>query len=138
MFALGCIQAQSCHTDRCPTGIATQDPKRWKQLDIPDKATRVFQYHDNTLKALRELLCAAGLEHPAQLTPEHIMRRVSQYEIRSVGALYRFLKPGDLINQVPDHAVFQDFWAKARSDSFQAHIEGVLERPAKIIEAKLV
>lgn len=79
MFALGCIQSHSCHTDRCPTRIATQDPKRSKQLDVPDKATRVFQYHRNTMRALRELLCAAGLDHPAQLTPEHILRRVSPH-----------------------------------------------------------
>ena len=70
MFALGCIQAQSCHTDRCPTGIATQDPSRWSKLDVPDKATRVHQFHRNTLKALREMLCAAGLEHPSELGPE--------------------------------------------------------------------
>lgn len=139
MFALGCIQSQSCHTDRCPTGIATQDPKRSKHLDVPDKATRVFQYHRNTLRALRELLCAAGLSHPAQLTPEHILRRVSPVEVRSIGALYRFLKPGDLIGKIPDHAVFQDFWAKARSDSFLAGDGSDLVRePTKTIDLKLV
>src|SRR3546814_8378449 len=60
-FALGCIQSLSCHTDRCPTGVATQDPKRWRKLDTADKSTRVFQFHENTVKALRDLLCAAGL-----------------------------------------------------------------------------
>jgi glutamate synthase domain-containing protein 2 len=120
MFALGCIQAQTCHTDRCPTGVTTQDPSRWKHLDVPDKATRVFQFHDNTLKALSDLLCAAGLEHPSQVGPEHILRRVSPTEVRSLGALYRFLEPGDLIGKVPDHAVFQAFWTQARSDSFAA------------------
>lgn len=120
MFALGCIQAQSCHTDRCPSGVATQDPGRWKHLDVPDKATRVQQYHDNTLKALRDLLCAAGLEHPLQLGPEHILRRVSPFEVRSMAALYRFLKPGDLLGKVPEHSVFQAFWALASSDSFAA------------------
>src|SRR3546814_15233363 len=74
MFALGCIQSLSCHTDRCPTGVATQDPKRWRKLDTADKSTRVFQFHDNTVKALRDLLCAAGLEHPRQLGPEHILQ----------------------------------------------------------------
>ena len=118
MFALGCIQAQSCHTDRCPTGVATQDPSRWKQLDVPDKATRVFNFHQNTLRALRDLLCAAGLEHPSQLGPEHILRRVSPVEVRSLAAVFRFLEPGDLIGRVPEHAVFQAFWPHARSDSF--------------------
>ena len=120
MFALGCIQAQSCHTDTCPSGVATQDPKRWRNLDVPDKATRVHRFHDNTLHALRDLLCAAGLEHPAQLGPEHILRRVSPTEVRSLGVLYRFLEPGELLTRVPEHAVFRQFWADARSDSFAA------------------
>jgi hypothetical protein len=119
MFALGCIQSLSCHTDRCPTGVATQDPRRWRHLDLPDKATRVHQYHENTLRALRELLAAAGLSDPSQLGPEHILRRVSAVEIRSLASLYRYLETGDLLRTVPDHAVFQDFWVDARADSFQ-------------------
>jgi glutamate synthase domain-containing protein 2 len=118
MFALGCIQAQSCHTSRCPTGIATQDPSRWQKLDVPDKATRVHRFHDNTLKALRELLCAAGLQHPSELGPEHVLRRVSPTEVRSLGALYRFLEPGTLLNGTADHSVFRDYWQEARSDAF--------------------
>ncbi|AKC85498.1 FMN-binding glutamate synthase family protein [Pseudoxanthomonas suwonensis] len=119
MFALGCIQSMSCHTDRCPTGIATQDPHRWRHLDPADKATRVHRFHDNTLHALRDLLCAAGLEHPSDLGPEHILRRVSPVEIRSLAALYRYLRCGELLEGIPDHAVFHDFWSEARSDAFQ-------------------
>lgn len=118
MFALGCIQSQSCHNDRCPTGVATQDPARWRHLDVADKSVRVQQFHDNTLKALRDMLCAAGLEHPQQLGPEHILRRVSPIEVRSLASLYRFLEPGELLDRVPSHAVFRDFWAEARSDAF--------------------
>ena len=119
MFALGCIQSLSCHTDRCPTGIATQDPRRWGRLDVPDKATRVAAFHRNTLHALRDLLCAAGLQHPDQLGPEHILRRVSPTEVRSLGALYRFLTPGELLGgRLPEHAVFRNFWQVARSDAF--------------------
>ena len=118
MFALGCIQSQSCHNDRCPTGVATQDPARWRHLDVADKSVRVQQFHDNTLKALRDMLCAAGLEHPRQLGPEHILRRVSPIEVRSLASLYRFLEPGELLEGVPSHAVFRDFWAEARSDAF--------------------
>lgn len=120
MFALGCIQSQSCHNDKCPTGVATQDPSRWKHLDVPDKATRVFHFQQNTLKALRDLLGAAGLAHPAELGPEHILRRVSPVEVRSLAALYRFLEPGELLTGTPEHAVFRQFWADARSDSFAA------------------
>ncbi|HOV95641.1 MAG TPA: FMN-binding glutamate synthase family protein [Thermomonas sp.] len=119
MFALGCIQSLSCHTNRCPTGIATQDPSRWKHLDVPDKTTRVYEFHDNTLRALRDLLCAAGLSHPDQLGPEHILRRVSPTEVRSLAARYRYLAPGVLLgDEDPGHAVFRDFWNGARSDAF--------------------
>ena len=132
MFALGCIQSLSCHTDRCPTGVATQDPARWGKLDTGDKSTRVFQFHENTVKALRDLLCAAGLEHPGQLGPEHILRRVSPTEVRSLAALYRFLEPGELLDRIPEHAVFKNFWSQARSDSFVAPDRVLAMRAAKI------
>ena len=119
MFALGCIQSLSCHTDTCPTGVATQDPKRWRALDVPDKAARVRNYHHNTMLALRDLICAAGLQHPREIGPEHILRRVNPTEVRSLAALYRFLQPGELLgDSVPDHAVFRSFWASAHSASF--------------------
>ena len=133
MFALGCIQSQSCHTDRCPTGVATQNPARWRHLDVPDKATRVHNFHENTLRALRDLLCAAGLLHPDELGPEHIVRRVSPVEVRSLAALYRFLEPGELLSQVPDHAVFKQFWAEARSDSFDAPLRVKSLRASKAL-----
>ncbi len=118
MFALGCIQSRSCHTDNCPTGVATQDVARWSRLDVDDKADRVFHFHQNTLRALRDMIGASGLEHPMQVGPEHILRRTSPTEVRSLAALHRFLEPGDLIDKVPDHAVFQTFWPIARADSF--------------------
>lgn len=127
MFALGCIQSMSCHTDRCPTGVATQDPSRWRKLDVPDKSTRVAGFHDNTLKALRDLLCAAGLTHPEQIGPEHILRRVSPTEIRSLRELYPTLAPGELLDSVPKHSVFREYWQVARSDTFAApHAVGSL------------
>jgi glutamate synthase domain-containing protein 2 len=118
MFALGCIQSLSCHTDRCPTGIATQDARRWKRLDVPDKSARVAAFHRNTLLALRDLIQAAGLKHPGELGPEHVIQRVSSNEVRSLATLFRFLEPGELLQGVPEHAVFQRFWADARPDSF--------------------
>ena len=121
MFSLGCIQSLSCHTNRCPTGIATQDPGRWKHLDVPDKTERVADYHDNTVRALRDLLCAAGLSHPDELGPEHILRRVSQTQVKSYASLYRFLEPGELLaGPIPEHAVFRDYWEESRSDTFAA------------------
>ena len=133
MFSLGCIQSRSCHNDRCPTGVATQNPSRWRALDVEDKAARVFNFHQNTLRALRDMLGAAGLEHPSQLGPEHILRRVSPTEVRSLAALYRFLAPGELLDQVPEHAVFRAFWASARADSFQPPERALEMRRSKLM-----
>jgi glutamate synthase domain-containing protein 2 len=133
MFALGCIQSRTCHSDHCPTGVATQDPRRWRTLDVEDKAARVANFHGNTLRALRDLLGAAGLDHPSQLGPEHILRRVSATEVRSLSALYRFLEPGELLDKVPEHAVFRTFWQMSRADTF-APPERVLEmRRSKLL-----
>ena len=120
MFALGCIQSQSCHTDKCPTGVATQDPSRQRALVVPDKTERVYRFHDNTLKALKEMLAAAGLTHPDQLGPEHVIRRVSSNEVRSLAALHHWVKPGELLGGDPDHPVFRIFWPQANPDSFDA------------------
>ena len=120
MFSLGCLQAQTCHTGRCPTGVATQDPKRMRALVVPDKAERVFQFHQNTLRALKELLSAAGLTHPCDLGPEHVIRRVSSTEVRSLAALHAWATPGELLSDVPEMPVFKVFWTVSRADSFDA------------------
>ncbi len=118
MFALGCIQAQTCHTGTCPTGVTTQDPQRQKALVVPDKADRVFHFHKNTLNALAELVAAAGLSHPNQLQPHHLVKRVSESEIRLASNLYGFLKPGELLDGDAEAPVFKLFWSLARADSF--------------------
>lgn len=129
MFAVGCIQALSCHTGHCPTGVATQDPRRWKGLNVTDKAVRVQMFHRNTVHALAELLAAAGLTHPREIGPEHILRRLSAVEVRSLAKIYRFLEPGELLKGVSEHAVFKEYWADARSDSFVApdHVRSMRE-----------
>jgi glutamate synthase domain-containing protein 2 len=119
MFAVGCIQSRSCHTDKCPTGVATQDPTRQKALVPADKATRVLNFHENTLKALKEMIAAAGLNHPDEIGPEHIIRRISSTEVRSLATLYRYVKPGELLGgELPEHPAFRVFWPEARSDAF--------------------
>jgi glutamate synthase domain-containing protein 2 len=120
MFALGCIQAQGCHTGRCPTGVTTQDPGRYQALVVPNKADRVLNFHQNTLKALKELIAAAGLNHPEQVGPEHIIRRISSTEVRSIAALYHWVQPNELLGGVAEHAVFKVFWQAARADRFDA------------------
>jgi glutamate synthase domain-containing protein 2 len=120
MFSLGCIQAQACHTGKCPTGVTTQDKLRQRALVVPDKSERVYHFHQNTLKALKELVAAAGLQHPGEIGPEHVIRRVSSTEVRSLAALHKFVQPGELLGEVPDHPAFKVFWNKSRTDSFEA------------------
>ena len=119
MFAIGCIQSQSCHTDRCPTGVATQNDRRQRALVVPDKAHRVANFHRNTLRALAELLAAAGVQHPADLKPEHLVRRGSNGEIRLMSHLYPFLRPGQILDEGPRAAkVYELYWPIANPDSF--------------------
>jgi glutamate synthase domain-containing protein 2 len=118
MFALGCIQSLSCHTDRCPTGVSTQDPSRARALVVPLKAERVYSYHHATLHALSELLAASGLDHPQQLRSIHFSKRTSSTEVMSFAKLYPSLRPGELIEGTQDPR-FRDAWAMARTDSFQ-------------------
>lgn len=118
MFALGCLQAQTCHTGKCPTGVTTQDPHRMRALVVPDKAERVYQFHQTTLEALRELVSAAGLTHPVHLGPEHIIRRISTREIRSLASLHQWVRPGELLEGVYRQPVFRRFWQDAHPDSF--------------------
>lgn len=121
MFSLGCIQAQSCHNDRCPSGVATQDPLRGGRLDIDDKAIRVRNFHSNTLHALRELLEAAGLQHPGELGPEHIIRRLDNGSARPYISLLDTLKPNELLEGgAVDHPLYREFWDVADADSFAA------------------
>jgi len=119
MFALGCIQSLSCHTDRCPTGVTTQDPTRNRALVVPHKIDRVYNYHHATLHALAELLAAAGLEHPKELRPIHFSQRKSTTEVLSFARLYPALRPGELIDGTSDPR-FREAWAMARADTFAA------------------
>ena len=119
MFALGCIQAQTCHTGHCPTGVTTQSWLRQRALVPDDKAERVYHFHRNTLLALAELVGAAGLSHPNKLRPHHIVRRLSQNEVRLVSNIIKFLKPGDLIENRADHPVYATFWKMADARSFK-------------------
>ena len=118
MFALGCLQAHNCHTGKCPTGVTTQDAIRQRALVVPDKSLRVFNFHQNTLQALAELVAAAGLTHPGQLRPHHIVRRVTHNEIRLLSNLYPFLQPGELLDGDAEPAVYRTYWQQARADSF--------------------
>ncbi len=121
MFALGCLQAQTCHTGHCPTGVATQDPVRQKALVVEDKATRVYNFHQQTLHALKELVQAAGVHHPNEITAHHIVRRSTDQKVRSLAQL--------ILTQLPDRAllesdlqalpvIYRHAWPRASAESF--------------------
>jgi len=120
MMALGCIQAQSCHTGHCPTGVTTQDPVRQQALVVPSKAERVRNFHRSTLHALQELVQAAGLEHPSDITAHHIVRRISDTEVRLLSNLVMQVQPGALLGPLDGlHNVFRTYWPLASAHSFQ-------------------
>jgi glutamate synthase domain-containing protein 2 len=118
MFAIGCIQAQSCHTGRCPTGVATQDPLRQRALVIEDKAPRVANFHRNTLTALAELLGAAGLHHPDDLKAHHIACRLSANHVTLLSTVFPEARPGEILEGDLRSRVLQLGWPMADPHSF--------------------
>ncbi len=123
MFAVGCIQAQHCHTGACPTGVATQDPMRQRALDVPDKAERVARFHQDTVKSLAEIIAAAGLDTPKQLMPQHIMRRGADGRIHDFSQIYPALQPGELLAGAKS-TPFEAPWKLASSSRFAPAPEG--------------
>jgi glutamate synthase domain-containing protein 2 len=130
MFALGCLQAQTCHTGHCPTGVATQSPLRQRALAVPDKMERVYRFHQHTLGALRELTQAAGLTHPNRFRVTHFVRRDAQNDIRLLASLLPQVRPGQLLDVAAGrgswpHNVFSIYWPRASAHTFAAvDIEG--------------
>jgi len=123
MFALGCIQAQSCHTGNCPTGVATQDPMRQRALVVPTKMERVWRFHQNTLVALQELVQAAGLQHPNDISASHIVRRSESDAVTLLSNHLHFTAPGALLKASAGdgpwpHKVYEVFWPRAQAHSF--------------------
>ena len=118
MFALGCIQSQSCHTDRCPTGVTTQDRSRQRALVVPDKMQRVANFHASTMQSLIELTAAAGLDHPGEFALDHFSRRVSASEVMTFKQLYPPLEPGELLRGTRDLR-FAEAWEIASATSFR-------------------
>ncbi|MFT4539742.1 MAG: glutamate synthase domain-containing protein 2 [Planctomycetota bacterium] len=109
MLALGCIQARRCNSNECPVGVATQHKGLVAGLDVSDKAPRVQRYHYETVESLMELLGAAGLDHPTELEPTHLYRRVGPAEVKTYADVYEYLEPGVLLNE-PVPASFEKAW----------------------------
>jgi glutamate synthase domain-containing protein 2 len=121
MFALGCLQAQTCHTGHCPTGVATQDPMRQQSLVVGDKSERVYHFHQQTLHALKELVQAVGVQHPGEINAHHIVRRTGDHTVSSLeDALLRELPIGALLKDdlstLP--ALYQHHWPHSQAERF--------------------
>ncbi|MBN9267984.1 MAG: FMN-binding glutamate synthase family protein [Hyphomicrobium sp.] len=118
MFAVGCIQAQQCHTGECPTGVTSQDRTRQRAVVVSDKSVRVANFHRETVKALGELVAAAGLETPRELSPHHFMRRVAADSIVTLADLYKVLAPGELLSGSISDERMRIAWSMAQAGSF--------------------
>ncbi|MCX6127150.1 MAG: FMN-binding glutamate synthase family protein [Proteobacteria bacterium] len=119
MMALGCIQALQCNTNKCPTGVATQNPWLVRGLAIDDKMVRVKNYHHGTLESVCEIMGAMGVETSGELRPWHLMRRFGPFEVKHYGEIFDYLENGALLRPTPPKA-FGRAWSMARADSFES------------------
>jgi glutamate synthase domain-containing protein 2 len=101
MMATGCIQSQRCHTNLCPVGVATQDPRRARALDVPDKSRRVQRYQEATVAQAVQLMASMGCATPAELAPHQLMRRIGYTDTFSYAELFDWLEPGELLAGPP-------------------------------------
>ena len=121
LFSLGCIQSRSCHTNRCPTGITTQDPKRRAALNVDYRAKRVANFHKETISSFLMVLGATGLDHASELHPRIIHRLVSQNDPRTYDEIYAFLRADSLIKgEAPES--WQRLWDKATEKAFHEKV----------------
>jgi len=118
MFALGCVQSRSCNTDKCPTGVATQDPARYKALDVEDKSIRVANYHKAMIENLLELLAAAGLKKLEDLRPAHINQRVGGTVVRNYDQMYPPIPDSCLLYESDVPEDWRAVWERADADSW--------------------
>ncbi|WP_419997439.1 FMN-binding glutamate synthase family protein [Streptomyces boninensis] len=116
MFAVGCIQAQRCHTNHCPVGVTTQDPRRVRGLDVTIKTERAYRYQRATVRSAQQIMAAMGVSHPQELHPNHLRRRIAPAVVRSGTQLYDWLEPGELLAEPPGEWAAD--WAKADPDRF--------------------
>jgi len=116
MMAAGCIQAQKCHTNACPVGVATQDPRRARALDVADKTERVFRYQQATVAQAQQMIASLGLAGPHEVHPAMLFRRIDQVRTATYAELYDWLAPGELLDEPPQG--WAGDWAAATPDTF--------------------
>jgi glutamate synthase domain-containing protein 2 len=119
MMAAGCIQAQRCHTNTCPVGVTTQDKRRARALNVPDKTQRVHRFQEATVKQAQQIMGSMGLRGPAEIEPWMLIRRVDEATTCSYADLYEWLRPGELLD-APRQSWAED-WRRANPDSFKAN-----------------
>ena len=93
MMSIGCIQAQICHTNRCPSGVATQS--KWLQngINVPLKSERLAQYFRTFRKEFIEITHAAGYEHPSQFKMSDIEMNVDDHNLsKNLDKAYSYVK----------------------------------------------
>jgi glutamate synthase domain-containing protein 2 len=118
MMSIGCIQSRQCNHNTCPVGVATQNPRLYKKLDVEDKMHRARRYHDATVHSFREIVGAMGLTDPSQLNPSLILRRTGPEEVRSYDDIYPFFDGPILLDEKTVPAKFKKYWDKASAESY--------------------
>jgi len=118
MFALGCIQSRQCNANTCPTGIATQDPSRYRQLNIDVKGQRVANYHKASVHSLMEMVTSMGLSDPSQILACHLHRRVGGSTLKTYAELYEWLDEGCLLKQDTVPESWQRDWSIADASNW--------------------
>jgi glutamate synthase domain-containing protein 2 len=116
MMAVGCIQAQTCHTNTCPVGVATQDPKRQRALYVPDKTQRVTSYQRGTVEQAMQVIASMGLHSFDDLRPHMLRRRIDHGTIQSYAETFEHLAPGQLYRDPPRS--WERDWVQANPDRF--------------------
>ncbi len=127
MFSVGCIQAMRCHLGTCPTGVTTQDPARQRGLVPEVQGERAARFHAKTIAALTEMTAAAGLRHPCELQPHHMMHRVGPEKGETMDYIHSFL-PENILRDAPEDTLYADWWEAAQAESFKPAVDLVRRR----------
>ncbi len=93
MLSIGCIQAQKCHTDRCPTGVATQNPWLSHGLDPASKSVRLATYLQTLRRDLLKVSEAIGVVHPSLVDADDLELLFGIHDGKSLRELYDY-RPG--------------------------------------------
>ncbi|APE14607.1 FMN-binding glutamate synthase family protein [Mycobacterium sp. WY10] len=117
MFAVGCIQAMKCNTNRCPTGVATQDKARARALYVPDKTQRVVNFQRATVASAAQIVASMGLKGFGELEPSMLNRRIEGQRTRTYAEIYDWLMPGELLEDPPES--WRSDWIEASAEEFR-------------------